>query len=171
MTVLRAILGGIGRMIAITAIFSIAGPLAFAALILLIVLGVGTPFFELLRDFASLGEVSTLVSVAAWVLTFGSMLAAFPPSVITGAIFALAAVCAGLSAVWMAWCAAAVAIAAIILIGTVYVPGESSAVLLPNLQGAEQLFRAFLALNVLALLPTTLCWWLAKPLHRARIAA
>ena len=168
MTMLRAILGGIVRLIAIVAIFSIAGPLAFAALILLIVLGVGTPFFELLRDFANLGDVSTLVSVAAWVLTFGSMLAAFPPSVITGAIFALAAVCAGLSAVWMAWC---VAIAAIILIGTVYVPGESSAVLLPNLQGSEQLFRAFLALNVLALLPTTLCWWLAKPLHRARIAA
>jgi hypothetical protein len=171
MTTLRALLGGIVRIIAITVIFSVAGPLAFAALILLIVLGVGAPFFELLRDFANLGEVSTLVSVAAWVLTFGSMLAAFPPSVITGAMFALAAVCAGLSAVWMAWCAAAVAIAAIILIGTVYVPGESSAVLLPNLQGAEQMFRAFLALNVLASLPTTLCWWLAKPLRRARIAA
>ena len=125
----------------------------------------------LASDLANLGGVSTLVSVAAWVLTFGSMLAAFPPSVITGAMFALAAVCTGLSAVWMAWCAAAVAIAAIILIGTVYVPGESSAVLLPNLQGAEQVFRAFLALNVLASLPTTLCWWLAKPLRRARIAA
>jgi len=89
----------------------------------------------------------------------------------TGAIFALAAVCAGLSAVWMAWCAAAAAIAAIILIGTVYVPDESSVVLLPNLHGAEQMLRAFLALNVLALLPTTFCWWLARPLHRARIAA
>jgi hypothetical protein len=171
MTALRAILGGIVRIIAIVAIFSIAGPLAFAALILLIVLGVGTPFLELLRDFANPGSVSTLVSVAAWVLTFGSMLAAFPPSLITGAIFALAAVYASLSAVWMAWCAAAVAIAAIILIGTLYVPEESSAVLLPNLQGAEQMFRAFLALNVLALLPTTLCWRLAKPLHRARIGA
>ena len=132
MTVLRAILGGIVRIIAIVAIFSITGPLAFAALILLIVLGVGTPFLELLRDFANPGSVSTLVSVAAWVLTFGSMLAAFPPSVITGAIFALAVVCASLSAVWMAWCAAAVAIAAIILNGTVYIPDESSAVLLPK---------------------------------------
>jgi hypothetical protein len=171
MTALRAILGGVARIIAIVAIFSIAGPLAFAALILLIVLGVGTPFLELLRDFANPGSISTLVSVAAWMLTFGSMLAAFPPSVVTGAIFALAAVCASLSAVWMAWCAAAVAIAAIILIGALYVPEESSAVLLPNLQGAEQMFRAFLALNVLALLPTTVCWWLAGPLHRARIAA
>jgi hypothetical protein len=171
MTVLRAILGGIARIIAIIAIFSIAGPLAFAALILLIVLGVGTPFLELLWSFANPGSVSTLVSVAVWVLTFGSMLAAFPPSVMTGAIFALAAVCAGLNAVWMAWCAAAVAIAAIILIGTVYVPDESSAVLLPNLQGVEQMLRAFAGLNLLALLPTTFCWWLARPLHRARIAA
>ena len=171
MMVLRAILGGIVRIIAIVAIFAVAGPLAFAALILLIVLGVGTPFLELLLEFANPGNVSTLVSVAVWVLTFGAMLAAFPPSVMTGAIFALAAVCAGLSAVWMAWCAAAAAIAAIILIGPVYVPDESSAVLLPNLQGAEQMLRAFLALNVLALLPTTFCWWLARPLHRARIAA
>jgi hypothetical protein len=171
MTALRAILGGIARIIAIVAIFSIAGPLAFAALILLIVLGVGTPFLELLREFANPGNVSTLGSVAVWVLTFGAMLAAFPPSVMAGAIFALAAVCAGLNAVWMAWCAAAVAIAAIILIGTVYVPDESSAVLLPNLQGAEQMLRAFAGLNLLALLPTTFCWWLARPLHRARIAA
>ena len=171
MTALRAILGGIVRIIAIVAIFAVAGPLAFAALILLIVLGVGTPFLELLLEFANPGNVSTLVSVAVWVLTFGAMLAAFPPSVMAGAIFALAAVCAGLSAVWMAWCAAAVAIAAIILIGTVYVPDESSAVLLPNLRGAEQMLRAFAGLNLLALLPTTFCWWLARPLHRARIAA
>jgi hypothetical protein len=171
MTVLRAILGGIVRIIAIVAIFAVAGPLAFAALILLIVFGVGTPFLELLFEFANPGNVSTLVSVAVWVLTFGAMLAAFPPSVMTGAIFALAAVCAGLSAVWMAWCAVAVAIAAIILIGAVYVPDESSAVLLPNLHGAEQMLRAFAGLDLLALLPTTFCWWLARPLHRARIAA
>jgi hypothetical protein len=170
-TTLGAVLGSIARIIAITAIFSVAGPLAFAALILGIVLGVGTPFLELLRDFASPGSVSTLVSVAAWVLTFGAMLAAFPPSVIAGAIFALAAVCAGLSAVWTAWCAAAAAIAGIILIGAFYVPEESSAVLLPNFRGVEQVLRAFAGLNVLAILPTTLCWWLARPLHRARIAA
>jgi hypothetical protein len=166
-----AMLSGIARMIAIVAIFSVAGPAAFAALILLIVLGVGAPFFELLRNVVDLGSMSPLVSAAVWVLTIGSMLAAFPPSVITGAIFALAAVCTGMSAAWMAWLAAAAAIAGIILIGASYVPGESSAVLLPNIQGSEQVLRAFLALNVFAFLPTTLCWWLARPLHRARIAA
>jgi hypothetical protein len=171
MTTLRTMLGGVARMIAISAIFSIAGPLAFAALILLLVIGIGTPFLELLRDFAIPTGVSTLLSVAAWVLTIGAMLAAFPPSVMTGVIFALAAVCAGLNAVWTAWCATAVAIAGIILIGAFYVPDESSAVLLPSFRGAEPLVRAFVGLNVLALLPTTFCWWLARPLHRARIAA
>ena len=170
-TMLRAVLGGVARTIAIVAIFSVVGPLAFVALILLLVLGVGAPFLELLRAFAGLGSVSTLVSVAAWVLTIGAMLAAFPPSVLTGVIFAMAAICTGLNAVWMAWCAAAVAIAGLILIGAFYVPDESSAVLLPNIRGAEPIARAFFALNVFALLPTTFCWWLAKPLHRARIAA
>ena len=172
MTTLRAMLGGVARMIAISAIFCIAGPIAFAALILLLVLGVGAPFLELLRDIASPGGgISTLASAAAWVLTIVAMLAAFPPSVMAGVIFALAAVCAGFSAVWMSWCATAVAIAGIILIGAFYVPEESSAVVLPNFRGAEPVIRAFVGLNVLALLPTTFCWWLARPLHRARIVA
>ena len=170
-TTLRAMLSGVARMTAIVLIFSVAGPLAFAALILLLVLGVGAPFLELLRDFANAGGVSTLLSVAAWVLTIGAMLAAFPPSAMTGVIFALAAVCAGFNSVWMSCAAAAVAIAGIILIGAFDVPDESSAVLLPNIRGLEAVARAFVALNVLAVLPTTLCWWLAKPLHRARIAA
>jgi hypothetical protein len=170
-TTLRALLGGIVRIVGTVAIFAVAGPLAFAALILVLVLGVGTPFLELLRDFANAGSVSTLLSVAVWVLTIGALLAAFPPSVMTGTIFALAAICAGLNAVWMTWVATAVAIAGIILIGAFYVPDESSAVLLPNISGAEPVARAFVALNVFALLPATLCWWLARPLHRARIGA
>ena len=171
MTMLRAMLGGVARMIAISAIFSVGGPIAFAVLILLLVLGIGAPFLELLRDFANPGGVSTLMSAAVWVLTIVALLAAFPPSVMAGVIFALAAVCAGFSAVWMSWCATAVAIAGIILVGAFYVPDESSAVLLPNVHDTEPVIRAFVGLNVLALLPTTFCWWLARPLHRARFAA
>jgi hypothetical protein len=88
----------------------------------------------------------------------------------TGAIFALATVCAGLSSVWMAWCATAVAIAGIIMTGAFYIPQESSAVLLPSIRGVDPIVRAFVGLNVLAFLPTTFCWWLARPLHDARIA-
>ena len=167
---LRAVLGGFARMIATVAIFSIAGPLAFAGLILLMVFGIGAPFVALLRDFADFGSLSTLAAVAVWVLGIGAMLAAFPPSAIAGVIFAFVAVCTGASAVWIAWCATAAAIAAIILVGTLYTPDESSAVLLPNIQGMEQVLRAFAGLNILAFLPTTFCWWLTRPLHRARIS-
>jgi hypothetical protein len=166
----RAIFGGIARVVGIVAIFSIAGPLAFAALILLLVLGVGAPFFELLRDFVNAGGVSTLVSVAVWVLTIGALLAAFPPSMMSGVIFALAAVCTGFNSIWIAWCGVATAIAVLILIGAFHVPDESSAVVLPHMRGAEPVARAFAALNVFALLPTAFCWWLTKPLHRARMA-
>jgi len=168
---LRAVFNGITRVIATVAIFSIAGPLGFAALILVIVFGAGAPLLALLHDLADLGSLSTLAFVAVWVLAVGAMLAACPPSVIAGVIFSLTAVCTGASAVWVAWCATAVAIAVIMLLGALYVPDESSAVLLPNIRGAEQIVRAFLALNVFALLPTTFCWWLARPLHRARVAA
>jgi hypothetical protein len=166
-----ATLSPIARVIAIAAIFSVAGPLAFAALVLPVVMGIGVPFLELIRNLANFVSLSVSMSQVAWVLTVGALLAAFPPSVMTGAIFALAAVCASLRSVWAAWCAAAVAIAGIILIGAFYVPDESSALLLPNLHDAEQMFSAFAILNLLALLPTTFCWWLARPLHRARIAA
>jgi hypothetical protein len=168
---IRAMLSAIARVIATTALFTIVGPLAFAALIFLIIFGFGTPFLELLRDFANLGSASALVSAAVWVLVIGAMLAALPPSLIAGVIFSLAAICIGLNAIWMAWLATAVAIASIILVGAFYTPQESSAVLLPSVRGIEEMLRAFAALNLLAFLPTTFCWWLAKPLHRARIAA
>ena len=168
---LRAVLGGIARMIATVAIFSVAGPIAFVALIFLIVFGIGAPVLTLLHDLADLGSMSKLASVAVWVLAIGALLAAFPPSAISGMIFSLLAVCAGASAVWVAWCATAIAIAVIMLLGALYVPDESSAILLPNVRGAEQIARAFLAINVFAFLPTTFCWWLARPLHRARVAA
>lgn len=168
---LRAVLSGILRVVATVAIFSVVGPLAFAGLILLIVFGAGAPLLELLHDFADLRSMSPLASAAVSVLTIGAMLAAFPPSIIAGVVFSFIAVCAGTSAVWIAWCATAVAIAGVLLLGAFYVPGESSAVLLPNMRGAEQILRAFLGLNVLAALPTTLCWWLTRPLHRARIAS
>ena len=168
---LRAVPGGIARMIATVAIFSVAGPIAFVALIFLIVFGIGAPVLTLLHDLADLGSMSKLASVAVWVLAIGALLAAFPPSAISGMIFSLLAVCAGASAVWVAWCATAIAIAVIMLLGALYVPDESSAILLPNVRGAEQMARAFLALNVFAFLPTTFCWWLARPLHRARVAA
>jgi hypothetical protein len=71
----------------------------------------------------------------------------------------------------MAWLAAAAGIAGVILLGHFVIPGESSAVILPSVQSADQSLRLFAILAVLAILPATLCWWLSKPLHRASIAA
>jgi hypothetical protein len=164
-------LRGLARMIGISVIFSIVGPFAFAALVLAIVASFGAPLAQLFATFAGHDLFSAIVSVALWVLTIAAWLAAIPPSAMAGLIFAFAAVCADLNRIWMAWLAAAAGIAGVILLGNFVIPGESSAVILPSVQSADQSLRLFGILAVLAFLPATLCWWLAKPLHRASIAA
>jgi hypothetical protein len=164
------ILGGLGRIIGITVIFSILGPIAFAATVLAILSSFGAPLAQLLSAFAGHDLLGTIVSVALWVLAMASLLAAIPPSAMAGAIFGFAAVCAGLNTLWMAWLAAAAGIAAVILLGNFVVPQESSAVILPGARDAAESLRLFAVLGALAFLPATLCWWLSKPLHRASIA-
>jgi hypothetical protein len=166
-----SILGGVARMIGITVIFSILGPLAFAALVLAIVAGFGAPLAQLFASVAGHDLFSTIVSVALWVLTIAAWLAAIPPSAGAGLIFAFAAVCAGLDKIWMAWLAAAAGIAAIILLGNFVIPDESSAVILPGARSSAESLSLFGVLCVLAILPVTLCWWLSKPLHRASMSA
>ena len=166
-----AVFRGFGRMIGIVLIFSIVGPLAFATLILLIVAGFSAPLLQMSLDLVNLGALGTVVSVALWLLVVATWLASFPPSVAAGCIFALVAVYAGVNAVWMAWLAVAVAIMGVIVLGIFIIPDQSSAVILPSARSASETLSLFAVLAVLALLPTTLCWWLAKPLHRASIAA
>jgi hypothetical protein len=162
---------GLARLIGIFLIFSIVGPLAFAALVLVIVASFGVSLAQLFATSAGHDLFSTIVSVALWVLTIAAWLAAIPPSTMAGLIFAFAAVCADLNRIWMAWLAAVAGIAGVILLGNFVIPGESSAVIPPSVQPADQSLRLFAILTVLAILPATLCWWLAKPLHRATIAA
>jgi hypothetical protein len=166
-----AVFRGFGRMIGIALIFSIVGPLAFATLILLIVAGFSAPLLQMSLDLVNLGALGTVVSVALWLLVVATWLASFPPSVVAGCIFALVAVYAGINAVWMAWLAVAVAIIGVIVLGIFIIPDQSSAVILPGARSASETLSLFAVLAVLALVPTTLCWWLAKPLHRASIAA
>jgi hypothetical protein len=165
------ILRGLGHLIGIFLIFSVVGPLAFAALVLMIVAGFGAPLLHLVSALTGMDTLGTVVSIALWVLAIAAVLAASLPSVVAGFIFGVAAVCAGLNAVWMAWLAAAVGVAVIIMLGASVVPSESSAVILPSVQSAGQSIPLFTVLTALAVLPATLCWWLAKPLHRATIAA
>jgi hypothetical protein len=161
----------LGRLIGIVLIFSIVGPLAFATLILLIVAGFGAPLLQISLALVSLEGLSTVISVALWLLVMATLLASFPPSAMAGCIFAVIAVYAGVNAVWMAWLAVALAIIGVIVLGLFIIPDESSAVILPSARSAGETLALFGVLAVLAVLPTTLCWWLTRPLHRASIAA
>ncbi|SHK23421.1 hypothetical protein SAMN05444159_2779 [Bradyrhizobium lablabi] len=156
----------LARVIGITMIFSVVGPIAFAALILLIIAGLGAPILQLVLAFVGLKALGTMVSIAALLLAVATVLASFPPSAVAGLIFALAAVYAGKNALWVAWLAVAIAIIGVIVSGTIL--EESSAAMLPD---AGQVLVAFAMLAVLAILPTTLCWWLTKPLSRAILPA
>lgn len=161
----------LGRLIGIILIFSVVGPLAIATLTSLIVVAFGAALLQLLLAFVDLSALHQAFSIAVWLLAFFAVVASIPPSVVTGLIFALAAVYAGIGAIWMAWLAAAVAIAGVVTGGIFFIPSESSAVILPSVGSARQALPLFVMLAALAVVPASLCWWLAKPLHRATVAA
>ena len=96
-----AIWRGLARLIGISVIFSIVGPFAIAALVLVIVASFGAPLAQLSTTFAAHDLFSTIVSVALWVLAIAAWLAAIPPSAMAGLIFAF------LSG-WIAYSAAAI---------------------------------------------------------------
>ena len=166
-----ASLGRLGRLIGIILIFSVVGPLAIAAVTSLIVVAFGAALLQLVLAFVDLGALRPMFSIAVWLLAFFAMVASIPPSVVAGVVFALSAVYAGIGAIWMAWLAAAVAIAGVVTSGIFFIPSESSAVILPSVGSASQAPALFAILAALAVIPTSLCWWLARPLHRATVAA
>ena len=163
--------GRLGRVIGIVAIFSIVGPLAMAAVVALIVVVLGAPIVQLVFAVADLDALRGVLSIAVWLLAFVVVIATLLPSMAAGLTFAVAAIYAGLSPIWMAWLAAAAAIAAVVLLGAFIQPSESSAVMLPGTQSLPQALSLSALLAVLAVGPASLCWWLAKPLHRANVTS
>lgn len=159
----------LARAIGIILIFSVVGPLTFAALVLLVVVGFGIPLPDLLA--VGHGTTFATASVAGWLIAFATVLASIPPSIVAGTMFALIAVYVGTNVLWAAWIAVAVAIIGVIALGAFVMPHESSAVILPKIQSARHALASFFVLASLAILPTTLCWWLAKPLSRAIVSA
>ena len=155
------------RAIGIVLIFSVVGPLTLAALISLIAVAFGAALLQMFLALVELDAMRTMISVAVWLLALVTVLASLLPSIATGLIFAVAAVYAGINMIWMAWLAAAVAIAGFVVFGMFVAPSESSAVILPDIRSARQAMTISAMLAVLAIIPTGLCWWLAKPLHRA----
>jgi hypothetical protein len=157
------------RATGIVLIFSVVGPLTIAALISLIAVAFGAALLQMFLALVELDAMRTMISVAVWLLALVTVLASLLPSVATGLIFAVAAVHAGVNMIWMAWLAAALAIAGFVVFGMFVVPSESSAVILPDIRSARQALTLSAMLAVLAIIPTSLCWWLAKPLHRASL--
>jgi hypothetical protein len=158
------------RAIGITATFAIVGPLAMAAVVTLIVVALGAPILELLFAVVDIEALRGVLSIAVWLLAFVVVVATVLPAMAAGLVFALAALYAGLNSIWMAWLAAAVAIAAVVLLGAWLQPSESSPVILPGAQSLPQALSLSVLFAALAVGPTSLCWWLARPLHRARLA-
>jgi hypothetical protein len=166
-----AILGRFARAIGIVLIFCVVGPLAIAGLVALIVTTLGTSLLSVILDVVGLGTLRPIVSVAVWLLALASILAALPPAAAAGSIFAVAAIYADINKLWVAWVAAAIAVAGFVSFGIFFTPAESSAVILPGVRSAFQVLALSAALAVLVVLPVSLCWWLAKPLHRASVTA
>ncbi len=71
--------------------------------------------------------------------------------------------------IWMAWLATAIAVAGFIAFGVFVAPSESSAVILPDVKSVRQALTLSAVLGALAIIPASLCWWLAKPLHHASL--
>ncbi len=156
------------RFLGIVAIFTIAGPLTVAVIVSLLVVALGAPLLQLLLAVADLDALRSVASFAAWLLAAVAILASFLPSVAAGVIFAWTAVYADINAIWMAWLAAGVAAAGFIVFGMFVHPSESSALILPSVQSPAQALSLFSVLGVLAFLAASLCWWLARPLHRVK---
>jgi hypothetical protein len=156
------------RFLGIVAIFTVVGPLSVAAIVSLIVIALGAPLLQLLLAVADLDALRTVASFAAWLLAAVAILASFLPSVAAGVIFAWTAVYAGINPIWMAWLAAGIAAAGFIVFGMFIHPSESSALILPSVQSPAQALSLFSMLGVLAFLAATVCWWLARPLHRVK---
>ncbi|WP_245285969.1 MULTISPECIES: hypothetical protein [unclassified Bradyrhizobium] len=158
-------------MAGIVVIFSIVGPLTVAALVSVMVTTLGAAVLQMFLALVELEALRTLVSIAIVLLAIATVLASFLPAVAAGLIFALAAVYADLNMIWMAWLAAAVAAAGFVGFGMFVVPSETSAVILPSVRSAPEALKLSAMLAVVAVIPASLCWWLAKPLHRVILPA
>lgn len=156
------------RFVGIVAIFTIAGPLTVAAIVLLLIVVLGGPLLQLLLAIADLDALRTVASLAAWLLVMFAVMASFLPSLVAGVIFAAASVYADINAIWMALLAAGIAAAGFIMFGMFIHPGESSALILPSVQSLAQALSLFSLLAVFAFVAASICWWLARPLHRVK---
>jgi hypothetical protein len=161
----------LSRVTGIVVIFSVVGPLTTAVLVSVTATALGAAVLQMLLALLELEALRALVSIAIVLLAIATVLASFLPAVTAGLIFALAAVYADLNMIWVAWLAGALAAAGFVALGMFVVPSETSAVILPSVRSAPEALKLSTMLAIVAVVPASLCWWLAKPLHRAILPA
>lgn len=166
-----AVFRRLSRVAGIVVIFSVVGPLTTAALISVTVTALSAAVLQMFLVLLDLEALRALASIAVVLLAIVTVLASFLPAVAAGLIFALAAVYADLNMIWMAWLAAAVAAAGFVAFGMFVVPSETSAVIVPSVRSAPEAMKLSAMFAIVAVIPASLCWWLAKPLHRVILPA
>jgi hypothetical protein len=152
--------------VGIVVVFSVVGPLTTAALVSVVVTALGAAVLQMFFVLLDLEALRALASIAILLLAIATVLASFLPAVVAGLIFAFAAVYADVNMIWMAWLAAAVAASGFVALGMFVVPSETSAVIVPSVRSVPEALKLSAMLAIVAVIPASLCWWLAKPLHR-----
>ncbi|MHB0773305.1 hypothetical protein [Bradyrhizobium sp. 5.13L] len=166
-----ALLRRLSCVVGIVVVFSVVGPLTTAALVSVVVTALGAAVLQMFLVLLDLEALRALASIAILLLAIATVLASFLPAVVAGLIFALAAVYADVNMIWMAWLAAAVAAAGFVALGMFVVPSETSAVIVPSVRSVPEALKLSAMLAVVAVIPASLCWWLAKPLRRVILPA
>lgn len=152
----------------VVAVFAVVGPLVIAAIVSLVVGALGGRRVDALLLWFDLGMLRAIVSYAAWLLAVVALRAAFLPSLAAGILFGWVAIYGGRNAIWAAWITALLAVAAFVGFGLFVRPGLAALLILPVVASWPQAAALGAVLGVLALVASSLCWWLARPLHRRR---
>jgi hypothetical protein len=156
----------VGRSLGIIAVFTVLGPIVIAACLLLVLLVVGAPLLQLMLTMVDLEALRPWLSIAAFLLVIFGLVASVPPACVTELAFAVASVYFGANSLWVAVAAAALVGIGIVVMGFFVSPSESSALLVPSVQGARQAFALALFLTVPAAAAASLCWLATRTLHR-----
>ena len=158
--------GRFARSLGIVLVFAIVGPLVVSAVFAMVVAFVGISLLQLFLEFFELETLRPWLSIAATLLFFFIMVAAVPPSIITGLAFAIASVYWGMNSLWVAFTIVAMIVIGVVAAGFFLSAPESSPLLLPSVRGLRQGAWLALFLMVPATLAASFCWLFTRPLHR-----
>lgn len=161
-------LGRAARLMGVVAVFAIIGPLVIAAIVSTAVSALGARLLDAVLVWLDLGMLRAVASFATWLLTVVVVRAAFLPSLAAGILFGGIAIYGGRNTLSVAWLVALVTVAGFVGFGLFVRPGLASLLLLPVVASWPQVLSLFAVLGVLALIASSLCWWLARPLHRIK---